>query len=149
MDMTVADLYYVTRHLSATIDRHLGVPAVRDPREGLHRRTILRDVVESPGSTVGEVAERLHVAQSIVSKTIARARDQGLFETHVDPDDHRRTRVHPTKQLELRYAEPLAERSAAVLGPLTDGLSSSDREALDRALAHLHTRFKTEERERQ
>jgi DNA-binding MarR family transcriptional regulator len=52
---------------------------------------VLRDVLAHPGSSVTDIAARTGLAQSIVSKAIARFQDQGMVEVEADPGDGRRT----------------------------------------------------------
>jgi DNA-binding MarR family transcriptional regulator len=52
---------------------------------------VLRDVLAHPGSSVTDITTRTGLAQSIVSKAIARFQDQGIVETDADPADGRRT----------------------------------------------------------
>jgi len=57
---------------------------------------VLRDVLGHPGSSVSDITARTGLAQSIVSKAIARFQDQGIVETAVDPADGRRTLARVT-----------------------------------------------------
>lgn len=52
---------------------------------------VLRDVFAHPASSVTDISGRTGLAQSIVSKAIARFQDQGIVETETDPADGRRT----------------------------------------------------------
>jgi DNA-binding MarR family transcriptional regulator len=52
---------------------------------------VLRDVLAHPGSSVTDITARTGLAQSIVSKAIARFQEQGIVETGADPADGRRT----------------------------------------------------------
>jgi DNA-binding MarR family transcriptional regulator len=52
---------------------------------------VLRDVLAHPGSSVTDITARTGLAQSIVSKAIARFQDQGIVEAGADPADGRRT----------------------------------------------------------
>ena len=51
----------------------------------------LRDVLAHPGSSVTDITGRTGLAQSIVSKAIARFQGQGIVEVEADPADGRRT----------------------------------------------------------
>ncbi len=52
---------------------------------------IVEDVAEHPGATIGEVAERTHLAQSLVSRIAADLGAAGVLAVAVDPGDRRRT----------------------------------------------------------
>jgi DNA-binding MarR family transcriptional regulator len=52
---------------------------------------VLRDVLAHPASSVTDIKVRTGLAQSIVSKAIARLQDQGIVEVEADPADGRRT----------------------------------------------------------
>jgi hypothetical protein len=52
---------------------------------------VLREVLAHPGSSVTDITGRTGLAQSIVSKAIARFQDQGIVEVETDPADGRRT----------------------------------------------------------
>jgi DNA-binding MarR family transcriptional regulator len=52
---------------------------------------VLRDVLAHPGSSVTDVTARTGLAQSIVSKALARFQEQGIVEIGADPADGRRT----------------------------------------------------------
>lgn len=54
---------------------------------------VVDDVHRNPSSAIGDIAERTGLAQSLVSKTVAKMRERGLFTTHQDPRDGRRTLV--------------------------------------------------------
>jgi DNA-binding MarR family transcriptional regulator len=54
---------------------------------------VAEDIERNPRSPIGDIAERTGLAQSFVSKTVARFRDEGLFVIDQDPNDARRTLV--------------------------------------------------------
>lgn len=54
---------------------------------------VLEDVLKHPGSVVTEIQARTGFAQSHVSTSVARLREQGLIEAALDPEDRRRTRL--------------------------------------------------------
>jgi DNA-binding MarR family transcriptional regulator len=57
---------------------------------------VLRDVLTHPGSSITDITARTGLAQSIVSKAIARFQDQGIVEVGADPADGRRTLARVT-----------------------------------------------------
>lgn len=62
----------------------------------------------TPGSTVGELADVLALAQGTVSTAVAGLADRGLISAAADPADARRQRLRPT-----RAGRALVERFAA------------------------------------
>jgi DNA-binding MarR family transcriptional regulator len=81
---------------------------------------VLRDVLAHPGSSVTDITGRTGLAQSIVSKAVARFQDQGIVEVETDPADGRRTlaRVSAGHLGEVRRkgAVPADAALAAALG---------------------------------
>jgi DNA-binding MarR family transcriptional regulator len=81
---------------------------------------VLRDILACPGSSVTDITGRTGLAQSIVSKAIARLQDQGIVEVETDPADGRRTlaRVSPghLDGLRRKGATPADAALAAALG---------------------------------
>ena len=84
------------------------------------RALVLRDVVAHPGSSITDITARTGLAQSIVSKAIARFQDQDMVQVEADPADGRRTlaRVTPGHLREVRRkgAVPVDAALAAALG---------------------------------
>ncbi len=54
---------------------------------------VIEDVALHPESSIREITERTAMVQSLVSRIVARLRDQGLLWTAPDPSDGRRVRV--------------------------------------------------------
>ncbi|GAA3431526.1 MarR family winged helix-turn-helix transcriptional regulator [Kutzneria kofuensis] len=54
---------------------------------------VLEDVLKHPGSVVTEIQARTGFAQSHVSASVSRLREQGLIVAAPDPEDRRRTRL--------------------------------------------------------
>ncbi|HEY7260676.1 MAG TPA: helix-turn-helix domain-containing protein [Trebonia sp.] len=81
---------------------------------------VLRDVLAHPGSSVTDITGRTGLAQSIVSKAIARFQGQGIVEVETDPADGRRTlaRVSAGHLGDVRHkgAVPADAALAAALG---------------------------------
>jgi DNA-binding MarR family transcriptional regulator len=97
---------------------------------------VLRDVLTHPGSSITDVTARTGLAQSIVSKAIARFQGTGVVEIEADPADGRRTlaRVSAAHLGEVRrkgaipvdaaLAAALGEPDAAVVAQLVTGLEA-------------------------
>jgi DNA-binding MarR family transcriptional regulator len=56
-------------------------------------KAVLIDVIEYPGTAIGEIARRTELPQSQVSVAVATLREHCLIETELDPADRRRTLV--------------------------------------------------------
>ncbi len=54
---------------------------------------IVEDVAHHPGTPIGEIARRVGLAQSLVSKTVAELREAAVFTTCPHPADGRRVLV--------------------------------------------------------
>jgi DNA-binding MarR family transcriptional regulator len=122
--MTVGELFRLARLL-----RELAIAAAREPDEppappGLVN--ITDDIAHHDGTSVGEIAARTGLAQSLVSKTVRRLRDAGVVEVAADPADRRRTHITITQSARSQI---LATRGArSVTGALREhfpGLSST------------------------
>jgi DNA-binding MarR family transcriptional regulator len=83
-------------HRLARLLRELALTATADPGE---RRVspghlaIVEDVSHNDETSIGEIARRTGLAQSLVSNVVAQLRDAGVFATRADPADRRRVLV--------------------------------------------------------
>lgn len=81
---------------------------------------VLRDVLAHPGSSVTDITARTGLAQSIVSKAIARFQGQGVIQTEADAADGRRTLARVSDghlgEVRRRGAAPAEAALAAALG---------------------------------
>lgn len=98
------------------------------PRVGLHQlptsvRSVLVDVFEHPGTSIGEITERTGFPQSLVSASVTTLREGGAVVTAADPDDRRRTVVRPAPAALERAASMV---SAPIDGPLAAALGRND-----------------------
>jgi DNA-binding MarR family transcriptional regulator len=134
--MTVGDLFRLARTL-----REVAVEAARGPDEppappGLV--AITDDIAHHDGTSVGEIAARTGLAQSLVSKTVVRLRDAGVVDVRIDPADRRRTRIAVT---ETARSQVLAARGArSVTSALNDrfpGLTAKRAAEAERLLDRL------------
>jgi DNA-binding transcriptional regulator GbsR (MarR family) len=73
-------------------------------------------VAHNSGTSIGAIAHRTGLAQSLVSKTVATMRDAGVFEVRPDPGDRRRVAVSvspPSRDIfRARGDRPIERRSA-------------------------------------
>lgn len=100
---------------------------------------VLTWVAEHPGTTVTGMARALGLQHSNVSATVRRLVGRGLVERREDPEDARRTRVHPTERAsaDKRAIDAAWTRDVRVL---LDTLPADERAAVVAAapaLAHL------------
>jgi DNA-binding MarR family transcriptional regulator len=102
---------------------------------------VLVDVGDHPGTSVSEVVTRTGLPQSLVSAAVARLREGGALLTETDPDDRRRTLVHPSPALASRTAQVPTTPLEDVLGP---ALGLTDQQEIARVvelLTELAARF--------
>lgn len=96
---------------------------------------IIEDVASHPATSVGEIAGRTGLAQSLVSRTVATMREAGVFATAPDAADRRRSLVSidPTTRIQL-----FRDRGARSIEPeLVRAFPGSDPATIARALALL------------
>jgi DNA-binding MarR family transcriptional regulator len=91
MSMNGLELYLLGRKLAK-----MGIETI--PSSALNEfppsaQAVLIDVLESPNSSIGEIAKRTELPQSQVSVAATMLEEHGLLETVTDPDDRRRTLV--------------------------------------------------------
>jgi len=82
-------------------------------------RAILLDVLDNPGSSIGQITARSGFPQSHVSAAVARLREGGAFVTETDASDRRRTVVRPSVEALRRAA------SIAALAPIDRALAAA------------------------
>lgn len=71
---------------------------------------VVEDLSHHPDSTVGEVAARAGLAQSLVSRILARLREEGIVDAEPDPADRRRTRLRIDPKVRRRVLQPRGAR---------------------------------------
>lgn len=142
--MDLAELYFTVRKLRAFVDESLGGPG--GGSIPLYGQAVLRAVLEDPGMTMGQAADRAAIAQSLVSRFVPGAVETGLLRTETDDNDRRLVRLYPGDRLVSQFAGQLAADAASVLAPLLDQMPAQDRAALLRSLESLHQVFKARSR---
>ncbi len=106
-----------------------------EPRMGVSELAIIEDVSARDGTPVSEVASRTGLAQSYVSKTVAKLRAAGALTTAEDPADRRRVliRIAPDMRQDVFRA-----RGARSIDPaLARTLGDDDPDRLRRTIALL------------
>lgn len=105
---------------------------------------LLKQVLDAPGSTVGELAQVLGLRQPNASSALRALEQRGFVRRVKNEDDRRVTQIMPT----LEGAKEHAEISEAWKAPLLDafeGLNENERAALTAAapaLQKLHDQMK-------
>jgi MarR family 2-MHQ and catechol resistance regulon transcriptional repressor len=92
--VNAADLHRLARVLREIALTVTAIPGEESVSAGT--MAIVEDVYRNASSAIGDIAERTGLAQSLVSKTVARLRERGLFTVGQDPRDGRRTLVSVT-----------------------------------------------------
>ncbi|EWM14548.1 MarR family winged helix-turn-helix transcriptional regulator [Kutzneria sp. 744] len=81
---------------------------------------VIEDVFKHPGSVVTEIQARTGFAQSHVSASVSRLREQGLLVSEPDPADRRRTRLTVAdiarRAIMRRAGRPADETIAELVG---------------------------------
>src|ERR1700677_668456 len=117
MSMNGLELFLLGRKLAK-----MGIEAI--PSSALNEfppsaQAVLIDVLESPNSSIGEVARRTELPQSQVSAAANMLEERGLLETVSDPDDRRRTLVRGApgvgRKIRKKVDVPINQTIAAAL----------------------------------
>ncbi|WP_328396990.1 MarR family winged helix-turn-helix transcriptional regulator [Nocardia sp. NBC_00416] len=114
------------------------------PTEGLRGQStsvrsvliVASDIVENPGSAVGEIAGRTGLPQSQVSGCVARLREAGAVVTEPDPADRRRVLIHQAPEASGRVE---VVRSTTIDTALGTALGTGDPDAVAEVVAALET----------
>ena len=97
---------------------------------------VLRTVIESPGLSMNELAQRTRTHQSSVSVVVKRLVREGLLQKCRTDDDARRVALHPTSNGRRRLARA-PEVAQERLVRLVDTLPAGERGRLAATLAVL------------
>jgi DNA-binding MarR family transcriptional regulator len=139
--MRVAEAYYVARRLRSWLED--AITHDLDHRTPLYLWIVVRDVVESPGTSIRDISRRLGMVQSMVSKAVATAEDRGWIERHPDRTDARLVRVFPSAALSGRLEAVLTRTVDEVIAELLPPpATAAERALVVHALTMLYGRFK-------
>ncbi len=130
--MRAADLHKLARALRETAllaTGNTGSDAV-SPGE----LAIVEDIAAHPGTAVTEVAGRTRLAQSLVSRVVAKMMDAGVIASSRDPSDARRVRLSISAGIRPVFLARGGNDIAAALTELTPSLTMQERAALIRHL---------------
>jgi DNA-binding MarR family transcriptional regulator len=138
--MNAGELHHLARVL-----RDIAIRATSDPGElpvSPGDLAIIEDISHHRDTPLGDIAKRTGLAQSLVSKTVARMRDAGVVRTKVDTDDRRRVliAIDPKMRKGLfrtRAARPIEPAIRGQLQHATDAELAAIVTMLDRLLARL------------
>jgi len=92
--LSAGELYRLARVL-----REVALAVTADPDGApppLALVVISEDIARHDETTVGEIAARTGLAQSLVSKTVAQLREAGVVQSRADNSDRRRSRISIT-----------------------------------------------------
>lgn len=139
--MNAGDLYYLGRRLKALAEAALGAQEGQAEAVPVAHRLILGAVLESPGSSIGDMTRSTGLVQSAVSSAVAALREQQLVLIKPDAKDRRVTRVCPAPRLAAWAADNLYTDAEHVLAPLLAERSVAERRRVVQGLAVLHEAF--------
>ncbi len=109
--VTVGELFRLSRVL-----REVALEAATDPGEAPPSAGLVAvtdDIAHHEQTTVGEIAARTGLAQSLVSKVVAELRDGGAVEMTLDENDRRRNLIRITDSARTQV---LADRGSRTVG---------------------------------
>ncbi|MFC9895103.1 MarR family winged helix-turn-helix transcriptional regulator [Nocardia sp. NPDC127579] len=89
--MDAANLHLIARRLRSIAFAATGHTGAQ--RFAPSEYAVIEDVALHPDSSIREITERTAIVQSLVSRIVARYRDEGLLATAPDPADGRRVLV--------------------------------------------------------
>ncbi|MCU1647188.1 MAG: hypothetical protein JWN03_7463 [Nocardia sp.] len=89
--MDAASLHLIARRLRTIAFAATGTTGSR--RFAPSEFAVIEDVALHPESSIRDITDRTAIVQSLVSRIVARYRDDGLLRTEPDPSDGRRVRV--------------------------------------------------------
>jgi len=127
-------------HKLASVLRSISAAATADPGErpqAVSTVAIVEDVAAHPDSCIGDIAERTGLAQSLVSTTVAKLKDRGVFTTAPDPADRRRTVVTVQPGAVAAFGQRGARPVTDALASALPGATADQREGIEAALTHL------------
>jgi DNA-binding MarR family transcriptional regulator len=98
---------------------------------------MLKQVIDTPGSTIGQLANALGLRQPNASAAIKALADRGLVLKAASAEDRRVTRVDPTPLGRTEHAQ-IAADWLQPLEAAIEGLTHDHRHALEAATGALH-----------
>lgn len=146
MGIDAGELYELARWLKTAAERALGAAPGQVEGVPAAHQVVLGAVLEVSGVSIGELAERTGLAQSMVSTAVADLAAQGLLVSEPDPQDRRRRLVRPSDRLAAWAGTHLRRDAGPVLEPLLAELPDEERRCVVRALALLYGAVRRDQR---
>jgi DNA-binding MarR family transcriptional regulator len=140
--MDLGQLYYVARKLRSWVEQTI-IPDAISKQFPFYHWIILRDLVETPNTTIQEISQRLSLAQSMVSSAVSRLKAQGYIITEPDPNDRRKTRLYPSKEIAEWVLKRIHQDAETAFGLLMKDRTPEERASVIQALALLYKQFKS------
>jgi DNA-binding MarR family transcriptional regulator len=131
-------------HRLARVLREVATAATADPGESpvsAGDLAITEDVAHHEGTSIGQIAQRTGLAQSLVSKTVAAMRDEGVLMTTPDLSDGRRILVSVDPAIRDVFNSRAARPVDAALSHVRPGTSAAEIQRIDELLDELATRL--------
>ncbi len=140
-DVNAGQLHRLARSL-----RQIASAATADPDEppvSVGDVAIVEDVTLHEGTSIGEIARRTGLAQSMVSKTVAALRDAAVFRTAPDPVDGRRVliSVDPIARADVFHSRAARPIEQAIRAHRPDA-SKADIRRISQLLDELSRRLR-------
>lgn len=132
MGMRASDLHRLARTL-----REIALEATGNTggdRVNAGQLAVFEDVARHPGSSIGEITARTGLAQSLVSRIVHGARDEGALTVAVDERDRRKARVELSASTAAQAMRRAGNSAEAAIAAHTPALTPDQRAEL---LQHL------------
>lgn len=98
---------------------------------------IVEDIAAHPDSCIGDIAERTGLAQSLVSTTVARLKDRGIFSAAPDLADRRRTVVSVRPETATAFSQRGARPITTPLARSLPDAPADQLQSIEAALTQL------------
>ena len=130
--MRAADLHRLAR--SAREIALVATQNVGNEQVSAGELAVVEDVAGHPGTTIGEVAARTNLAQSLVSRIARAMQEAGIFAVRRDEHDRRKTRLSVEPAARRHFVRRGDQSIHRALLQKTPGLSDFERKALEEHL---------------
>lgn len=130
--MRAADLHRLARLL-----REIALQATGNTgpdRVNAGELAVLEDIARHPGSTIGDVTGRTGLAQSLVSRIVRGAADEGALVVEPDQQDRRRVRISLSDRTRAAILDRAGNSVQDAVAAAAPALSPAEREEL---VSHL------------
>jgi DNA-binding MarR family transcriptional regulator len=133
--MNGVDLFLLARALMKIAEEAMPTEGLREYSTSVRAVMIVAtDILQNPGSAIGEIAARTTLPQSQVSACVARLREGGAIVTEPDPKDRRRVLIRQAPEASDRVA---FVRSTTIDAALTKALGTDDPDEVAQVAATL------------